>query len=189
MTLSGRCPSESHLSSAPLCAASPGTSLSPCSRSPAALLPAKADWVYIYMDFLCLPFCLYQIVAFSLGEAIVHLQIGCCCRLADCFVFHWARKILLLSRRDSNPCLEKKMIIFFPALLAKLLACTCQVTCQGFRKEKLDLSLSFSGLKMVKAGMKNGGLLRGALSALKSTKRAILILFVFMGQLQSSQMP
>lgn len=46
-----------------------------------------------------------------------------------------------------------------------------QVTCQGFKKEKLGFILVFfSGFKMVKAGMKNGGFLRGALSALSSKK-------------------
>lgn len=45
-----------------------------------------------------------------------------------------------------------------------------QVTCQGFKKEKLDFILFLSGFKMVKAGMKNGGFLRGALSALSSKK-------------------
>lgn len=47
-----------------------------------------------------------------------------------------------------------------------------QVTCQGFKKEKLDFILFFfpPGFKMVKAGVKNGGVLRGALSALSSKK-------------------
>lgn len=55
-----------------------------------------------------------------------------------------------------------------------------QVTCQGFNKEKLDFILFFfpPGFKMVKAGVKNGGVLRGALSALSSKKSELNLVFL-----------
>lgn len=117
-------------------------------------------------------FYLYHIVTFPLGETTVHPQIGCSCRLADRFGLHRTVKILLLSWRNWNPSLEKKTIISY-CLLEKLLACACRWPAKDLTKKNWILSSFFffpPGFKMVKAGVKNGGVLRGALSALSSKK-------------------
>lgn len=137
ISLSGRCLSDSDLSFAGLCSVSPDISHSCCSCSPFVFQCAKAGGFFcLVLIFFCFifVFCLYQIVAFSLGEATVHLQIGCSCRLADCFVFHQTMKILLLSWRNWNPCLEKKIIISY-CLLEKLLACTCRWPAKDLKKK------------------------------------------------------
>lgn len=143
ITLSSRCLSNSHLSFANLCSMSPDISHSSCSCSPFVFQCAKVDFLF------CFVFSLYQIVAFSLGEATVHLQIGCFCRLADCFVFFWTMKILLLSWRNGNPCSEKKIIISY-CLLEKLLAYTCRWPAKDLKKKNWILSSFFLVLRWSK---------------------------------------
>lgn len=91
------------------------------------------------------------------------------CSLAGCFVFCQTENPAVELKKLKSLLKKENCKFLLPA--RKAVGLHLQVTCQRFKKEKLDFILFFlPGFKMVRAGMKNGSFLRGALSALSSKK-------------------
>lgn len=181
--LSSRCLSNSHLSFANLCSMSPDISHSSCSCSSFVFQCAKVDFLFCFVFvFFSLPNCCFFSWRSNCPSSNwMLLQVG------------WLLCILL---DYENPAVELKELkslfrkenhnFLLPA--RKAVGLHLQVTCQGFKKEKMDFILFFSGFKMVKAGIKKWWFSKRGFVCPRQQIGANLILFFFLGQLLSSWM-